>query len=41
MAKGHLSGKRAVILHANVAGPTVSILQDKESAYGHILDSFL
>jgi len=41
MATGRLSGKLAVTLHANVAGSTVSILQDKELAHEHILDSFL
>ncbi|MGI9317527.1 MAG: adenylate/guanylate cyclase domain-containing protein, partial [bacterium] len=40
MAKDRLSGKLAVILHADVAGSTALVQQDKELAHERIQDSF-
>jgi adenylate cyclase len=40
MAKDRLSGKLAVILHADVAGSTALVLQDKELAHERIQDTF-
>jgi class 3 adenylate cyclase len=41
MAKDRLSGKLAVILHADVAGSTELVQQDKELAHERIQDTFL
>jgi TolB-like protein/class 3 adenylate cyclase len=41
MAKDRLSGKLAVILHADVAGSTELVRQDKEIAHERIQDTFL
>ena len=41
MAKDRLSGKLAVILHADVAGSTAMVQQDKELAHERIQDTFL
>ncbi len=41
MAKDSLSGKLAVILHADVAGSTELVQQDKELAHERIQDAFL
>jgi class 3 adenylate cyclase len=41
MAKDHLSGKLAVILHADVAGSTELVQQDKQLAHERIQDAFL
>ncbi len=41
MAKESLSGKLAVILHADVAGSTALVQQDKELAHERIQDTFL
>ena len=40
MAKDRLSGKLVVILHADVAGSTVLVQQDKQLAHERIQDSF-
>ena len=40
MAKHRLSGKLAVILHANVAGSTALVQQDKQLAHERIQDTF-
>ena len=40
MAKGRLSGKLAVILHADVAGSTALVIQDEQLAHQHIQDTF-
>ena len=40
MARGRLSGKLAVILHADVAGSTELVQQDKELAHERIQDTF-
>ncbi len=40
MAKDHLSDKLAVILHADVAGSTELVHQDKQLAHERIRDSF-
>ena len=40
MAKDHLSGKLAVILHADVADSTALVQQDKELAHARIQDAF-
>jgi class 3 adenylate cyclase len=40
MARDRLSGKLAVILHADVAGSTELVQQDKELAHERIQDSF-
>jgi len=40
MAKGHLSEKLAVILHADVAGSTALVQQDEHLAHERIQDSF-
>jgi TolB-like protein/class 3 adenylate cyclase/rhodanese-related sulfurtransferase/Flp pilus assembly protein TadD len=40
MAKDRLSGKLAVILHADVAGSTAMVQQDKELAHERIQDTF-
>ncbi len=40
MAKDGLSGTLAVILHADVAGSTALVQQDKELAHERIRDSF-
>jgi len=40
MAKDHLSGKLAVILHADVAGSVALVQQDKELAHERIQDAF-
>jgi len=40
MAKDHLSGTVAVILHADIAGSTALVQQDKELAHERIQDSF-
>lgn len=40
MAKGRLSGRFAVILHADVAGSTALVQQDKELAHERIQFSF-
>jgi TolB-like protein/class 3 adenylate cyclase len=40
MAKDRLSGKLAVILHADVAGSTALVQQDKELAHERIQDTF-
>jgi len=40
MAKENLSGKLAVILHADVAGSTALVQQDKELAHERIQDAF-
>jgi len=41
MAKDRLSGKLAVILHADVAGSTALVQQDKQLAHERIKDTFL
>jgi adenylate cyclase len=41
MAKERLTGKLAVILHADVAGSTAMVQQDKELAHERIQDTFL
>jgi adenylate cyclase len=41
MAKERLSGKLAVILHADIAGSTELVQQDKELAHERIQDTFL
>jgi class 3 adenylate cyclase len=41
MAKDRLTGKLAVILHADVAGSTELVQQDKELAHSRIQDTFL
>jgi hypothetical protein len=38
MAKNDLSGKLAVILHADVAGPTQLVQQDEQLAHERIQD---
>jgi adenylate cyclase len=40
MAKDHLSGRLAVILHADVAGSTALVQQDKQLAHERIRDTF-
>ena len=40
MARDHLSGTLAVILHADVAGSTELVHQDKQLAHERIRDSF-
>ena len=40
MAKDSLSGKLAVILHADVAGSTDLVQQDKQLAHERIQDAF-
>jgi TolB-like protein/class 3 adenylate cyclase len=40
MAKDHLSGKLAVILHADVAGSTALVQQDEQLAHERIQDAF-
>ena len=40
MAKDRLSGKLAVILHADVAGSTALVQQDEQLAHERIQDSF-
>jgi len=40
MAKDHLSGRLVVILHADVAGSTTLVRQDKQLAHERIRDSF-
>jgi class 3 adenylate cyclase len=40
MAKDLLSGKLAVILHADVAGSTELVQQDKQLAHERIQDTF-
>jgi adenylate cyclase len=40
MAKDSLSGKLAVILHADIAGSTELVQQDKQLAHERIRDSF-
>ena len=40
MAKDHLSSKLAVILHADVAGSTALVQQDKQLAHERIRDTF-
>jgi len=40
MAKGHLSGKLAVILHADVAGSTRLVRQDEHVAHERIQETF-
>jgi class 3 adenylate cyclase len=40
MAKDSLSGKLAVILHADVAGSTALVQQDEQLAHERILDTF-
>ncbi len=40
MAKDGLTGTLAVILHADVAGSTALVQQDKELAHERIQDSF-
>ena len=40
MAKNHLSGKLAVILHADVAGSTELVRQDEQLAHQRIRDTF-
>jgi len=40
MAKGDLSGKLAVILHADVAGSTQLVQQDEQLAHERIRDAF-
>ncbi len=40
MAKDRLSGKLAVILHADVAGSTDLVQQDKQLAHERIQDTF-
>jgi len=40
MAKDSLTGKLAVILHADVAGSTALVQQDKQLAHERIQDSF-
>jgi adenylate cyclase len=40
MAKDHLSGKLAVILHADVAGSTQLVQQDEQLAHERIRDTF-
>ena len=41
MEKDRLSGKLAVILHADVAGSTALVQQDKQLAHERIHDTFL
>ena len=40
MANGHLSGKLAVILHADVAGSTALVRQNEQLAHERIQDTF-
>jgi LysR family glycine cleavage system transcriptional activator len=40
MAKDHLSGKLAVILHADIAGSTQLVQQDEQLAHERIQDAF-
>jgi len=40
MAKDRLSGKLAVILHADIAGSTALVQQDKQLAHERIQDTF-
>ena len=40
MAKSRLSGKLAVILHADVAGSTALVQQDEKLAHERIRDAF-
>ena len=40
MAKGRLSGKLAVILHADVAGSTALVQQNEQLAHGRIQETF-
>jgi class 3 adenylate cyclase len=40
MAKDHLSGKLAVILHADIAGSTKLVQQDEQLAHERIQDAF-
>lgn len=40
MAKDRLSGRLVVILHADIAGSTLLVQQDKELAHKRIQDSF-
>ena len=41
MAKERLTGKLAVILHADVAGSTELVQQDKELAHERIQNTFI
>ena len=40
MAKDHLAGTLAVILHADIAGSTALVQQDKQLAHERIQDTF-